>query len=96
MPARKTKTYTVVSGPGATTQASVPENPKRIGLFMQNTGGTLGIARFGGPTQGNGSDMQFSAGKDIKWDNPDTCPQESINVSSAAALTWCVIETVGP
>lgn len=91
---RSTKTYLAISGPTQTTRAPVlPTNPARLALFIQNTGANPGLVRFGGPTQGNLSDILFAAGAWIKWDRPDSCPLEAVAVSSAAATAWCIMET---
>lgn len=94
MPPRSTKTYTIATGPGAPSSTPVPANPLRIGLFIQNTSANAGTSRLGTPVQGNGSDMLFAAGASQKWDQAETCPLESVNLSSAALVTWCVIETI--
>lgn len=94
MPARKSKHYPAVTGPNADTDPVVPANERRVALFIQNTGANPGLVRFAGATQGNGSDMAFPAGFVQRWDQADTTPLESISVSSAAATTWCIIETV--
>lgn len=93
---RFTKIYPFVTGAVATdpTQPQLPANPQRIAIFIQDTGGVAGLARFGGPTQGGGADIAFAIGQDRKWDQADTCPQEGVWLSSSAATTWCVMETV--
>lgn len=93
--ARTAKTYTIVSAALDTKAAPVPQNPKRLAIRIQNTGAQPGLARFGGPVQGNGSDMLFAAGSaPEKWDQEGTCPLESINFYSAAGTTWSVTEIV--
>jgi hypothetical protein len=50
--------------------------------------------RFGGPPQGSAQDIAIAAGARERWDQSDTCPQESVSVASVAATTWIVMETV--
>lgn len=93
---RNSKTYFVQTG---TTGADpsvppVPTNPARIGLIIQNTGANPGVLRFGGPPQGAGKDLAFSAGQREPWLQSDTTPLEAIYFLSAAATTWCVVEIV--
>lgn len=92
--ARQTKTYPAVSGPNASTAAVLPANPKRIGLFIQNTGANPGNRRFGGPVQGVGGDALLTTGQFHQWDQKDSCPLESVSVGSVLATTWVIEETV--
>lgn len=91
---RKTKTYPAVSGPGASTDPVLPQNPERLALYIQNTGANPGVYRLGGPPQGSGQDPALTAGSREKWDQVDTCPLESVSVQSAAATTWVIMETI--
>lgn len=93
-PSRTTKTYTVVTAALDTKTAPVPANPKRLAVRIQNTGGSAGLARFGGPVQANGSDMLFAAGASEKWDQQGTFPLESLNFYSLGGTTWSVVEVV--
>lgn len=92
--ARPTRQYVVQTGPGITPRPST-DNPRRNSLFIQNTGGVAGTFRLGASCKGDGGDVAFAAGQALLWENPDTCPTESLNFASAAATTWCVIEGIG-
>jgi hypothetical protein len=91
---RKSKTYQVVTQAGAASIRPVPENPHRIGLFIQNTSANPGLVHLGAATAMNGSDILFAAGQIVRWDQGDTCPVEGVNFSSTLQVTWCVIETI--
>lgn len=94
MPLRRTKTYQVVTAAAAPSIRPVPENPRRVAIFVQNTGVNPGVMRFGGATAGNGSDIAFATLATLILNQADTCPLESLNFSSVLATTWCVMETV--
>lgn len=95
MPLRRTKTYQVVTAAGAASTRPVPENPKRVGFVIQNTGANPGLLRFGAPVASNGSDLTIAAGDRFTWNQADTCPLESMNFASTLTTTWCVMEIVG-
>jgi hypothetical protein len=96
MPAPRTKTYLVKVAAGVNpTTPPVPTNPRRVGLFIQNTGGTPGLMRFADPVKGDGSDIAVAAGAILPpWTQADTTPREAINFFSQNGTTFCVMETV--
>lgn len=96
MPARNAKTYSFTTLAGATATRPLPENPNRVSLMIQNTGANLGNVRFGAPVQAPGSDLAFAPGAIVKWDFPETCPLESVNLFSTASTTWCIVEGTDP
>lgn len=94
MPVRN-KTYNFVTPtPAGVTQRPVPENPNRVSLVIQNTGAQPGQVRFGAPNLTAAQDFTWAAGQFTKWDQADTCPLDSVNLNSAAATTWTVMEGI--
>lgn len=95
---KNTKTYGGVIQPAP--GASVPnneiaaKNPNRTMLLIQNTGAGDLLVTFGGPVLGDGSDLSFPGGANngLLWDNPDSCPEASINFGSLAGTTYSVTE----
>jgi hypothetical protein len=96
MPAVRTKTYLVKAAPGVTTGTPpIPTNPRRIALFVQNTGAAPGLVRLGDTVKNDGSDILLASGEFIPpWQTPETCPVETVNFFSTDGTTFCVIETV--
>lgn len=86
------KTYPVVSQAGGASTRPLSDNPSRKSLIIQNTGGNPGQVRFGAANQGPGADLTFIAGQMERWDQPGTCPLESVNLSAVLGTTWCIVE----
>lgn len=97
---KNTKTYggTIQPSPAGATRPANAEvaakNPNRTMLMIQNTGAGDLLVQFGGPVLGDGSDMTFPGGANngLLWDNPDSCPEASINFGSVAGTTYSITE----
>lgn len=98
MPALSMKQFKVVTPAGSNTpQTSVqasPAIPGRTLLFIQNTGANPGALHFKENVQGDPSDIAIPAGGSQKFDQDTTCPRERVNLGSALATTWAILEQV--
>lgn len=94
---RVLKQYAVTSPVGSNTpQTSVqisPNNDRRISLIIQNTGANPGLLQFSNPVKGDGSDLTIAALGILILNQDTTCPTEAINVGSALATTWAILES---
>lgn len=72
-----------------------PEVPNRTFLLVVNTGTNPGLLRLNEPIQGDGTDLPVPAGGQFgPFDIPETCPNSAINLGSALATSWAIIEGV--
>ena len=98
MPAISTKQFKVITNAGSNApQTSVAASPALSGrtlLVIQNTGANPGLLHFREPVQGDGSDILVAAGQLYSFQQSDTCPREKVNLGSAAATTWAILEQV--
>lgn len=70
-----------------------PATPNRTFLLIQNTGANPGLLRLGNKVQADGGDLTVPAGGAFgPFDIAETCPTESIDIGSALATTWAIIE----
>ncbi len=74
------------------TTAIAPQNPKRIGLSIQNTGANPLLLQFNNKVKGDGSDLAIAAGVLLHWHTPETCPQGSIHIGSVLGTTCAILE----
>jgi hypothetical protein len=99
MPAISTKQFKVITPAGSnaptTCVAASPALPGRTLLLIQNTGANPGLIHFKEGVQGDGSDIAVAAGAFAPlFDHATTCPREKVNLGSASATTWAVLEQV--
>lgn len=99
MPAVSMKQFKVITPAGSNTpQTSVaasPALPGRTLLFVQNNGSNPGVVHFKENVQGDASDITVPAGGSLPvFDQADTCPKEKINLGSALATSWVLLEQV--
>lgn len=99
MPAISTKQFGVITPAGSNTPqtsiAASPATPGRQLLYIQNVGGNPGRIHLKENVQGDFTDLIIPAGGDFgPFDQSDTCPRETINLGSALATNWVVLEQV--
>lgn len=90
--ALNTKQYVVVCAAAAKSKRAAPDLKNRMSLYIQNTGANAGLVRFGSDCRGDGGDILLASGNALKWDIPETTPNESLNFMSVAGTTFCVYE----
>lgn len=71
-----------------------PQTPGRLLLVIQNTGANPLLVRFMSDAREDGFDFEIAAGAMLQFDNPETCPEEAINLMSPLGTTAAVLEGV--
>ena len=95
MPRSKAKQYRVIVKAGENVRPA-PHTPERVLLFIQNTGANPLQVSFEDEAGEavDGGDFILTSMAYMKFDNPDTCPSESVNLRSALGTTAAVLEGV--
>lgn len=98
MPAVSMKQFTVLTPAGSntpqTTISASPATPGRTLLFIQNNGANPGRLHFKENVQNDTSDIVVVAGDHVTFSQSDTTPREKINLGSALATSWVILEQV--